>query len=117
MRRAGQTLYKFGQRPASAVSRRKLSNSFLKRLGFVGAFPRDCVEIADLAEVAVVRSLAVNGTQQIELLDNVRRLEAEHFEHRLLNRFVRDLTGAERIDQHADRLRKSDRVGELNFAA
>ena len=41
-----------------------------------GLFPRE----AGLAEVAVVGGLAVDRAEQVELLDDVRRLEREGFQ-------------------------------------
>ena len=45
--------------------------------GFIGLFPRQAL----LAEVAVVGRRAINRAQQIEVGDDVGRLEAENFLH------------------------------------
>ena len=49
----------------------------LQRRGFVGAFPGD-IGIVDLAEVSVVGGLAVDRTEQIELLDDLGGFKAEN---------------------------------------
>src|SRR5207302_2146065 len=64
----------------------------------------------------VVGCFRVNGAKKIELLDNIRRFEAEDAHDRALNRFFRNATGAKGIDIDADRLRMPDGVGELDLA-
>jgi len=78
---------------------------------FVGDFPRE----TGLAEVAVVGRFAVDRTEQVELLDDRGRLEAEH----LLDGGGDDLVGddprAKRVHVNAHGVRVADRVGELDL--
>src|SRR5205085_803543 len=85
--------------------------------GLVRALPREGVEIIDLAEMTVIGRFAVDRTQQVQLLDDVRRLEAEYLEHSLFDLLVRYLSSADRLDQHAHGFRKTDGVGKLDFTA
>ena len=67
--------------------------------------------------MAVGRRLAVDGTPQVEALDNAFRRQREVGAHQLLQLRRIELAGAEGIDQHADRLGYADGVGQLDFAA
>src|SRR6185437_1809883 len=67
--------------------------------------------------MAVVGRLGINRAQQVQLLDDVGRLEAEHFAYGFFNRFVADDAGAEGVDAHGNRVGITDGVGELNFRA
>ena len=66
-----------------------LFNRLLQGLGFVGPFPREGVEVVHFAEMAVVGRLAVDRAQQVQLLDDVRGLEAEDFAGRPFQCFMR----------------------------
>src|SRR5665647_3872415 len=103
----------------SGASWHKVNSSerFFQRRNFVRRFPSE-VFVA-LAEVAVVGRLAVNRAEQVQLLDDVRRLEAEHCAHGLLDLLVGDAVHrrAERIDADADRFGMADGVGKLDFRA
>src|SRR5437868_12948063 len=58
-----------------------LFRRLLQLRGLVGLFPGN-IRVIDLPEVTVVRRLRVNRAKQIELLDDVGRLEAECCQHR-----------------------------------
>src|SRR6185437_2845204 len=62
---------------------RRAGESLIFAIKFVGFFPSDFGVV--LAEVTVIGRLAVNRSEQIELLDNVRGIEAEHFAHSFLD--------------------------------
>ena len=65
----------------------------------------------------VVDRARVNRAQQVQLPHDVRRLERKDFLHGRGDFFVGDRSRAERVDEDARRLRLSDRVGDLQFAA
>src|SRR5215469_3344500 len=67
--------------------------------------------------MAVVGCLTINRPEQIELLDNLRRLEIENIPDRALEFLLIDFAGAERIHAHAYGLGVTDRVRELHFTA
>src|SRR5262245_48376465 len=85
--------------------------------GLVGAFPGDRVEVVDFSEVAVVGRLRIDRAQQVQLLDDIGRLEAENFAHGEFDAFVGNLAGAESSHANRNGLRMTDGVGELNFRA
>src|SRR5205085_6569856 len=74
-----------------------LFGRLLQFRGLVGFFSRD-FGVIDFSEITVVRGLRVNRAKQIELLDDVGRLEAECLQHRLLDRFFIDAAGGKCID-------------------
>src|ERR1700736_1174679 len=83
--------------------------------GLVGLFPRD-LGVVDVTEVTVVRGLLVNRAKQIELLDDIGRLETKCSEHRALDRFFIDAAGGKCIDVNAERFRVTDCVSKLDLA-
>src|SRR5690348_2851232 len=64
------------------------------------------------AEVAVVRRLPVDGTQQVQRLDDARGTHVEGLADEVLGGLV--VAGAERLDEQRGRLRHTDRVRELH---
>src|SRR5213596_3319273 len=94
-----------------------LSHSLLERLGLIGAFPRDRIQIIDTSEMTVVGCFAIDRTKQIELLDDFCRFEVENFPDRPLKFFFVDFAGTESIDADANGLGMTDGVGELNFTS
>ena len=69
-----------------------------------------------LPKVTVVGGLAVNRAAQIELVNDVRRLEAEYLVDGLDDLLIGNLAGAKRVHIHADRVGITDGVSELHFA-
>jgi hypothetical protein len=67
--------------------------------------------------VAVGRGLAEDRPAEIELLDQHAGARVEGLEDRRGELVVGDHAGAERVDQHRDRLGDADGVGELDLAA
>src|SRR6185295_9855469 len=90
------------------------SQGAFERGDLVGRFPREI--LVALAEVTVIGRLRVDRAAQVELLDDVGGLEAEHTIDRAHNLAVRNRVRAERLDVNADRVRMPDGVGELQFA-
>ena len=70
-----------------------------------------------MAEVTVVGRLAVNGTEEVELFDDVGGLETEGAEDGVLQFALADFVRAEGVDRDRDRLGITDGVGELDFGA
>ena len=68
------------------------------------------------AEVAVAGNLAEPRAAQVKALDDRGRAHIHGGDERL-NLFAVNLLRAEGIDQHGNRLRYADGVGELNLAA
>ena len=66
--------------------------------------------------MTVVGGLRVDRAEEVELLDDVSRLEGEHFEDGGEDLVVADGAGAEAVDVDAHRKRVADGVGELHFA-
>ena len=66
--------------------------------------------------MTVVGRLAVNRAAEIQLINDVRRLEAEHLVDRANDLRIRNGGRAEGLNVDADRVRMSDGVGELHFA-
>ena len=64
----------------------------------------------------VIGRLFVDGTQEVELRDNVGRLEAENFPYRLFDFLLRNFRRSESLNRDAERLRIADGVGDLDFA-
>ena len=92
-----------------------LAGRLAQRLDLVGLLPGDVRVV--LAEVAVVGRLGIDRAQQVELLDDRRRLEAEHLAHDALEFLVAHHAGAERVDAHGNRVGIADGVGKLNLRA
>lgn len=90
-------------------------NGFFERGGFVGFLPGDGGEIVNLAKMAVVGCFGVNRTEEVELPDNVGRFEAEDFVNRRQDLIVWNEAGAEGVNVHANRVRMSDGVSELDL--
>ena len=86
-----------------------------QRFGFVRLLPRQ-VEVGP-AEVAVRRGLLVDRAAQVEVVDDRRRTQIEVRADEFGDLLFRDHAGAERLDEHADRMRDADRVRDLHFAA
>ena len=80
--------------------------------GLVGRFPGEAV----LAEVAVVRRLAVDRAQQVELGDDLGGLEAKDVADGAGDLLVGLHAGAEGVDAERDGLGVADGVGELHLA-
>lgn len=84
---------------------------------FVGLFPSQRIGVVFAAEVTVVRRLAVDRAEQVELADDVGGLKAEHLVDGGDDFCIVHLVGAECLDMHADRMRVADGVGDLKFTA
>src|SRR6267143_5285019 len=84
-------------------------------VGPVGPLPGELGLAA--AEVAVGGGLLVDRAQEVQVLDDARRLEAEGLADRPRDLLLRDRVGPERLHHHADRLRDADRVSHLHLAA
>jgi hypothetical protein len=97
-------------------ARGELLRCLLQRLSLVSEFPSN-LWIVDLAEVTVVGGLGVDRAEEVELLDDVGRLEGEDLQDGVEDLVVADRAGAEGVDVDAHRLWMADGVGELNFAA
>src|SRR5690606_746886 len=69
-----------------------------------------------LAEVAVVGRSGIDRAEEVQLADDVGRLEREHLEDGREDVAVGAGPGAESIDVDADRAGVPDRVGKLDFA-
>src|SRR5947208_4202758 len=67
--------------------------------------------------MTVVRRLAVNRPEQIELFDDLGRLEIENFSDGALQFFFVHFAGAEGIDTHAHGFGMTDGISELNLAS
>src|SRR3989442_680948 len=76
----------------------QLAHGLLQCGGFVGFFPGDAFGVIDFAEVAVVGGLRINRTEQVELLDDGGRLEAEDLLDGFGDRFIADFAAAESVD-------------------
>ena len=70
-----------------------------------------------LAKVAVVGGGTVDRTTEIELADNLGRVEAEDLLHGGENLRIRQRTRAKSVEVQAGRLRVANGVGKLEFAA
>ena len=68
-----------------------------------------------IGEMPVVRRLPVNGSQQVELVHHVRRLEGENAFQRAFNGFFLHLSGAEGIHPDGNGGGVADGVGHLQF--
>ncbi|CDB87766.1 putative uncharacterized protein PY07799 [Firmicutes bacterium CAG:170] len=66
--------------------------------------------------MAVGRDLLIDRAAQVERLDDGGRTEVEALAYQLAEMPVAELAGAEGIDQHGDRLRHADGVGQLQLA-
>src|SRR5260370_18228600 len=86
-----------------------------KRLGFV----RTVAGKRRLAagKMAVSSRWTIDGPSQVQTLDDAARRELKHGANQIGNLFVWDRTGVEGVDHNRDRLRYSDRVGELHLGA
>ena len=93
----------------------RFAGGFAQRRRAVGLLPGDVGVV--FAEVAVVGGLQVDGAQEVELLDDRRRLEAEDFGHDPLQFLIADDAGAEGVDADGNRVGIADGVGELNLCA
>src|SRR5579859_4845275 len=67
--------------------------------------------------MAIRRSLAVNGPEQFERLDNSFRGDFEVVAHQLFQLVFGNLSGTEGIHQNADWLGHANGIGKLHFAA
>ena len=86
----------------------------LPAFGQIGLLPRHILGV--LAEVAVAGNLAEPRAAQVKALDDRGRAHIHGGDERL-NLFAVNLLRAEGIDQHGNRLRHADGIGELNLAA
>src|SRR5687768_6528363 len=66
--------------------------------------------------MAIIGCLAVNGTEQIKLLNDLSGFEGKRAIDRMLDGFLGHGVGAESVDVHAHRIGIADGVGELDFA-
>ena len=78
---------------------------------FVQLFPRQF----RIGEMPVMRRLAVDGLQQVELFHHVRGLEGENAFQRTFNGFFLHLSGAEGIHPDGNGSGVADGVGHLQF--
>ncbi|EAU68690.1 hypothetical protein STIAU_6032 [Stigmatella aurantiaca DW4/3-1] len=85
-----------------------------QRILLVGALPGEL--FLGAAEVPVRGGLLVDGPQQVQVLDNLARTQAEHLAHRQSNLLFRHGGRAERLHHHAHRLGDPDGVGDLHLA-
>src|SRR6266567_3274345 len=67
--------------------------------------------------MTVVGGVAINWPQQIELFDDLGRLEIENFPDGALQFFFVHFAGAEGIDTHAHGFGMTDGISELNLAS
>src|SRR6185295_2458645 len=88
-----------------------------ERGGFVGSLPCDAIEIINLAKVAIIRGLGIDRAQEIQLSDDMGRLETEDSANGLLNGFIADFARPKSIHTNRDGIRMANGVGELNFGA
>ena len=68
------------------------------------------------AEMSVRRRLLVNGTAQIQHVDDARRTELKVFAHQFHDLFIVNPARAESIHKNGNRLCYADRIGQLDFA-
>src|SRR5690348_9216136 len=94
------------QRINTATVHAEYLDGFEQGVDLVGRFPGEV--LVALAEVTIVGGLAVNRAAEIELIDDVRRLEAEHLVDGANDFVVRNGVCAEGFNVHADRVRMSD---------
>ena len=66
--------------------------------------------------MAVGGQVAVDGTAEVELLDDGGGTEIHVLQHSLFNSGLGDLSGAEGVHQHRDRLGHADGVSNLHLA-
>src|ERR1043166_5324133 len=88
---------------------------FAQSFGLVCLFPRYIRVV--LAEVTIVCGLRINGVQQIQLLDNLRRFEAEYLANCPLDLFVTYYASAKSVNTNRDRIGVSNSICELNLRA
>src|SRR6266545_1934852 len=81
--------------------------------GLVGPFPAE--PRITPPEVPEGGGVSVDRLAQIEGLDDLARLQPEMLADQLHDRLVPDLSGAEGVDHHGNRVGHSDRVRELNL--
>src|SRR5581483_192738 len=82
--------------------------------GFVSQFPGEVGVVAP--EVAVGRRLAIDGTPQIERLDDALWGQLEVCPDQVRDDRRIALCRVERVHENADRLSHADGIGELHFA-
>src|SRR5438045_674724 len=99
-----------GTRGRALQSRRRAQS-----VGAIRALPRE-LRLAP-AEVAVGGGLLVDGPEQIHLLDDRRRLQAERLADGVIAPLLRHGVPTERLDHHADALGNAHRVRDLQLAA
>src|SRR5262249_51209048 len=95
--------------------RNRLAGSLAQSFAFVSLFPRDIGIV--LSKMAVIRRLGVDWPKQIELFDNLGRLEAEHLTNAAFNLLVTDTSGAERVAAYGAWVGETNGVGKLDSSA
>src|SRR5271165_5720230 len=80
----------------------------------VGLFPGEISVVA--SKVPVSCRLAVDRTPQVQRLDDALRSQFEVGADQVGDLTFVDFSGAKGINQHADRFRDADSIGELYFA-
>src|SRR6476659_8393289 len=85
-----------------------------KRVGLVGALPREVAVVA--AEVAVRGGLRVDRAPKVEVAEDRGRSQVEVVVHEILDLRDRDRLGPERLDENRHRLRDPDRIRDLHLA-
>src|SRR5262245_19614438 len=93
------------------------TGGFLQVCRSIGFLPREQTVFRRAAEVAVGRRRTVDGSLEIESLYDAFGTQIEIVLHDLGDFRLRHNTSAESIDEHRNRLRHADHVGELHFAA
>src|SRR5205823_973709 len=77
----------------------------------------DLAPLGGAAEMAVSRGRPVDRIAKVERLDDARGGEIEYFADGVLQRVLRDCTGAERVYHDRHRIGNADCIGNLYFAA
>src|SRR5262249_26250754 len=91
------------------------AHRFPERVLLVRALPGEL--LLRPTEVPVGRGLLVDGPEQVEVLDDLPRLETEGAADRLRDALLGNLRGPEGLHHHRDRVRHADRVADLDLAA
>src|SRR5439155_21629855 len=74
-------------------------------------------EVVNAPEMAVIGCLPIDRAKEIQLLNDLGRLEIENVPDRALQFLLVHFACAERIDAHANRLRVPNGVRKLNFTS
>src|SRR5579883_1179328 len=90
------------------------SGRHAKGLDAIETLPRQ-IEVG-APEMTVGRGLLVDGTKQIEMVNDRRGPQVENFGHRLSDSLFGQPSRSERLDEHAHGMRDADGVGNLDLA-